>query len=346
MSNKMKKYPKIKQFKDIFRKVRSRHDFKGYEEDGVTPIYEHTEPYPILNFQGTVKLHGTNAAVGFDENGEMWLQSRNRVLTLQRDNAEFAHFVHSLPEEVHQILKQFSIIWYGEFIGAGIQKGVAISELDKMFIIFNVRYLENEEIGNKWIEDFDTQFITDKQLNILNENRIGLISQFPMYDIKIDFNSPELSQNILVELTRAVGDECPVGKSFGVTGTGEGIVWKCIDPGFESSDFWFKVKDERHSVSKVKKLANIDVEKVNSINEFVNVTVTENRLKQGIQYFEEMKIPFEKNKTGEFIKWVKNDIIAEDFDILKENGLTLKDVGGAISRRSSQFYLKYVESVI
>jgi hypothetical protein len=60
---------------------------------------------------------------------------------------------------------------------------------------------------------------------------------------------------------------------------GEGCVWVAQVNGH---DFRFKVKGVKHSVSKIKTLAKVDTEKVNSIHEFVDYAVTENRFKQGI----------------------------------------------------------------
>jgi hypothetical protein len=340
-----KKFTKIKQFRDIFRKVRSQHDFKGYEEDGTTPIYRHESPYPVLQFQGTVKLHGTNSAIGIDENGDWWTQSRNRLLTTEvnskNDNQGFAHFVASLPEEVTSIFEHTNIVYYGEFIGKGVQKGVAISTLDKMFVMFAAWDLDCETWYGICIDDVD-----NADFKVLNDNNIYIISQFPMYEIEIDFNNPELAQNKLAELTKEVGDCCPVGKTFGVEGTGEGIVWRCITEGYESSDFWFKVKDERHQTSKIKTLAPIDIEKVKTVQEFVNKTVTENRLNQGIEYLNEMKIPLEMKSTGDFLKWIFNDILAEESDTLEENGLTRKDIGTPISRRAKEFWVKKLDEEV
>lgn len=58
----MKKYPSIEQFRNVIKTVRFNHDFQGKDENG-NPIYQHKENYPTLKFQGTVKLHGTNAAI-------------------------------------------------------------------------------------------------------------------------------------------------------------------------------------------------------------------------------------------------------------------------------------------
>ncbi len=108
---------------------------------------------------------------------------------------------------------------------------------------------------------------------------------FPTFSMTIDFDRPELSHNKLVELTLQVEKECPVAKYFNISGIGEGIVWKCS---LLDSSLWFKVKGELHSVTKVSSIAAIDIEKIENIKEFVELTVTDNRLNQGIEYMEEM----------------------------------------------------------
>jgi hypothetical protein len=69
---------------------------------------------------------------------------------------------------------------------------------------------------------------------------------FPIHEVDIDFNYPTLSQNDIIEATLAVEKECPVGKYFGVSDIGEGIVYSCITEGYQSSDFMFKSKGELH----------------------------------------------------------------------------------------------------
>ena len=50
----------------------------------------------------------------------------------------------------------------------------------------------------------------------------------------------------MIEITEAVENECPVGKHFGVSGVGEGVVWTCVSEGWNDSGTWFKVKGEAH----------------------------------------------------------------------------------------------------
>ena len=63
---------------------------------------------------------------------------------------------------------------------------------------------------------------------------------------------------------------CPAGAFFGVEGVGEGVVWRCITPGFQRPEFWFKVKGEKHSVTRVKKLAPANTQRMDSIESFLD----------------------------------------------------------------------------
>jgi hypothetical protein len=322
----MKKFQSIEQFRNIVKTVRTNHDYKGKDENGDS-IYNHDSNYPVLTFQGTVKLHGTNASVIFYKD-KMEFQSRERVLSITQDNAGF--MFNYVNYDWTNILKLINTEFteyigiYGEWCGEGIQKGVAISELPKMFVIFGI------SVDNVWI-DLDHS-IRDK------ENRIFNITQFPTYTIDIDFNNPELSQNRLIKMTEEVEKECPVGKYFGISGIGEGIVFSCIS----DQTLRFKSKGEKHSVSKVKVLNSVDEEKVNSINEFVDNVVTENRLLQGISYFKENNIAIENSNTGDFIRWVIGDIVKEELDTMKANNIDIKSVNGKIANKARLFFLNYI----
>ena len=207
----MKKYPSIEQFRNVIRTVKSNHDYKGKDEEGKA-IYKHTENYPTLKFKGTVKLHGTNAGI-VNYGDRIEFQSRERVLSLNEDNAGFmtAMSVKNLDFLFEKFKPTEYVAIYGEWCGGNVQKGVAINGLEKMFVIFGVM------VDDNWVD-----LPTD-----LHKNEIGIynILQFPTYEIDIDFNNPETIQNKLIEMTISVEDECPVGKYFGVSGIGEGIVY-------------------------------------------------------------------------------------------------------------------------
>lgn len=320
----MKKFPSIEQYRNVIRKVKSNHDYKGKDEEGKA-IYQHTENYPTLKFKGTVKLHGTNAGI-VNYGDRIEFQSRERVLSLEDDNAGFMNAM--VNKDLDFLFNRFTprdhIAIYGEWCGGNIQKGVAINGLEKMFVIFAIM------IDDEWINIPED----------LHNNEIGIynILQFPTYEIDIDFNNPELSQNKLIEMTIAIEESCPVGKFFNKEGIGEGIVFTCVS----NTELRFKSKGEKHSSSKVKVLNSIDTELMESINEFVESVVSENRLEQGISYFNENNIDVDSKNTGEYLRWIVNDVLKEEKDTLEKSGLDEKKVKNAITAKARIWFLNRI----
>lgn len=318
----MIKYPSIELYKNIIRKVKERHDFQGKDKNG-DAIYKHLSNYPTMKFVGTVKLHGTNAAIVKHSDGRLEFQSRERVLSLEADNANFMQTMMSVDLDFLFTSFKFNdyCAVYGEWCGGNIQKGVAINGLPKMFVIFGVK------VDDKWVELPSYLYS--------NENNIYNILQFPTYEIEIDFNAPELSQNKLIEMTLEVEDECPVGKYFGNVGVGEGIVFTAA----EDQYYKFKSKGEKHSVSKVSKLNSIDTESLQEIKEFVELAVTENRLNQGLSVMQENGWTIEPKNTGEFLRWVVTDVLKEEKDTIDNSVLDDKKLKNAIVTKARIWYL-------
>lgn len=333
-------FPSIKQFRNVVAHVRRNASFMGLDDAG-EPIYNRAAKFPRLTFVGTVKLHGTNAAVVFDQRG-ITFQSRERELTLTSDNAGFyAHMKQ--PKQVLALYNLWttiakeaglgirdtydntSIAIYGEWCGGNIQKGIAISGLPKMFVIFAVT------VNGEWMADLPPR-LHDKAASIYS------IDQFAKWFMFIDFEQPEQSENQLAALTEAVEASCPAGEYFGQLGIGEGIVWRCMED--SSPDLWFKVKGEKHSASKVKTLALTDVEAVESIRAFVAQTVTEARLEQGLHNLvNEQGKPFAMTSIGDFLRWVHGDVMKEEGDTLEASGLEPKKLGGPIAQVAKRWYI-------
>lgn len=329
-------FPSINQFRHVVGQVRRKAAFMGLDEAG-EPILNPAAKYPSLSFIGTVKLHGTNAAVVFSPEGVTY-QSRERELVEGGDNAGFyAHMskqTGALEQLEADLLKAAGIdpltfpttAVYGEWCGGNIQKGVAISGLPKMFVIFAVK------INGTWFNE---------ALPPIENPEAGIYSiyQFPKWFMTIDFEKPEAKQNLLGELTAAVEAQCPVGKYFGQDGIGEGIVWRCIqDP---TSDLWFKVKGEKHSASKVKTLASVDVEAVETLQAFVAQTVTEARLQQALHNLvNEQRKPLDMTSIGDFIRWIHGDVVKEEADTLAASGIDVKKIGGPIATAAKRWYVE------
>jgi hypothetical protein len=325
-------FPSINQFRNVVKTVREQACYMGKNERGEA-VFNPAPAYPKLSFTGTVKLHGTNAAIAFDERGYTF-QSRERVLTREADNAGFMAHMEQwlLPVSVmfqkiadlnnHNNVAISTIVVYGEWCGGNIQKGVAITGLPKMFVIFAIK------INDQWV---DTANVSCPEASIYN------ISSYPSYALDIDFEHPEIAQNQLAEITEAVEACCPVGLAHGKEGVGEGIVWRCTSN--PSSEYWFKVKGEKHSASKVKTLASVDVEAVEQINDFVAMAVTESRLEQGLHNLinEQMK-PFAMTSMGDFIRWVHQDVLKEEADTLQASGIEYKKLGSPIALAAKRWF--------
>lgn len=348
----MIKFPSIEQLRTVVKNVQHQSRFAGVDDTG-EPIFDNTRPIPTLRFVGTTKLHGTNAGIVLDRESPYFsYQSRERVLTLEADNAGFmAHMeanqtaVDDLFIAVMNRLEDLDavkyICVYGEWCGGNIQKGVGISGLPKMFVVFGIKVInqtDGEDTEGRWIPVQDLEF-RNEEAGIYN------VHEFGSWTIDIDFNHPQLSQPRLIELTEMVEAECPAGKFFGNSGIGEGIVWHCEEPGFTSSRLWFKVKGEKHSVSKVKTLAPVDVEAYKKQQDFIDSVVTEARLEQGIQnLINEQQKPFEMGSMGDFIRWVFNDIVKEETDTIEANGFDSKKLGGPIANKARPWFIQRLNS--
>ena len=146
----------------------------------------------------------------------------------------------------------------------------------------------------------------------------------------ITFDSSNLNKfcDEITQLVKEVEEECPVAKYFGVSGTGEGIVWQYYD---RKNRLIFKTKGEKHKISKTKRVVEVDTMKVTSIDKFVEYAVTENRLKQALEEVGD-------EDFGDFIKWVFNDIKKEELDVLEDNCLTIKDVSKSIAVKARNWF--------
>jgi hypothetical protein len=316
----------IGQFRNCIKLVRKRAEHLGV-------------PLPTVSFIGSVKLHGTNASIVFPENGVegQYEQSRTQVIDPEHDNAGFSKWVHD-NEEKFASFSGWNMVVYGEWCGQSIRKGVAISQLPKNFIVFAVRMLEN---GDSWWASVSTVKTTARILNL------DCIYNYPTWEITIDFNHPEEAQNRLVELTQAVENECPVGKAHGVSGVGEGIVWWPLPhPTFNVRDLEFKVKGEKHSESKVKTLAPVDVEKLNSIKELVDTILTEHRLEKKLDSLKELGLELKMKNTGAYLKLVGQDVIKEEVDTIDASGLSRKEVMGEVNKRAKSYWMEKINENI
>lgn len=334
------KWPSIGQFRNVVDGIRKSHNYRGKNEEGV-PIYENTSPYPVIKFSGTVKLHGTNAGITYDlESETLYVQTRNNSISLdQEGHFGFVDWVKYNKEFFLKQIEEFTrdlkgpsvktVTLFGEWAGEGVQKNVGISELPKAFYLFSVVTDTGEEDG--------TRYYSPSEIEVSPEISYYNILDFPHYYVEIDFNKPEYATEELSRLTLEVEKECPVSKQLGIEkGLGEGIVWTGEH---EGTIYRFKVKGAKHSVSKVKTLAPISVEKLESIDAFVEYAVTKDRVSQA-----EVEVwATSMEYTGEVVRWVIKDILKEEKDVLEENGLEWEEVVKKVGKRAAHLFHKYLD---
>lgn len=355
-------YHSTGQFRNVVKHVQESAKYKGRDEDG-NVILDQLAIAPKIDYIGTTKLHGTNGSIILHEDGVISFHSKSTLLayvdqqgefTLLRDNAEFAQTMFRRIETVKYVMEQavhLSNSFYGEVVypikvsgewcGSGIQKSVGISFLPKKsFFIFGVKCGETDQVNKRgWLPVYTTTLLT----NGLTESQgVYSICSFRSEMITIDFQNPSYSQNTLVDATIAVENNCPVATKLeckdpdgNLVTLGEGLVWTPVDKHLcYDSGMAFKTKGEKHSVSKVKTLAAICPEKLNSIKEFVDYAVTENRLQQGLA-----EVGMDTKLIGKFIGWVSSDVNKEEADTLEESNLTMKDVGKYLTTKAREWYI-------
>ncbi len=361
----MVKYPSINQFRQIVKDIVERACFIGLDEEGKAE-FDYLKPKPVVEFSITTKIHGTNAGVCYSELDNLWCQSRENIITPEKDNMGFAWFIEQNRETVISIIKELAmenyidlnthiISVYGEWCGSSIQKGVAVAELDKRFVIFEhfkVSPIEPQEDSDavniekaKWYKTIVYSDFGVPQPDIewaeSPDNKIFNIMKFdtsPTKTISIDFNNPERAQNELLEIMQEVENECPIGKAFGVSGTGEGVVISHLTP--DGSLIQAKVKGTKHSNSKVKTLKAVDTEKLDKIDKCIEEICHNWRFEQGLVtvFGVDYEKTIDRSKIGLYLKWCSQDCLREESDIIASYGFEPKDVMGKVQQKAKEYF--------
>ena len=283
-------------------------------------------------FAQGILVHNSNAGVR-RHNGKFQPQSRENIISVGNDNYGFAQFISGIPEDDLNTLfdaistkSEDDITLYGEWCGKGIQDTVAICQLDKQWVLFGAR------VNGAMVDFYDHKTVCNHKFSIHN------IFEIPYYKVEVNFKAPETAMVEFERITLEVEDECPWGKHFGVVGTGEGVVWTCVERPSDT-DLYFKTKGTKHSKSKVRKVVTVDIERVNNINALVDVILPNGRLDQGIDILvNQMKLDIDPVNMGTFMKWIANDILKEELDTISGNGFEWTYVVKTVNERSRLFF--------
>ena len=319
-----------------------------------------TRPPRVGTFLGTIKLHGTNASIVYykGDKHNPTFQTRTWVITDGKDNHGTRALLsraplHNLVDEILRIHNSISfedIYISGEIAGKGVQKGVAIANLELFFAIFNIR------INGDWMDMRKYKTVA------LPDYRIFNVAQYPTFTLTIDFreNTTAVSDK-MEKWTTEVFSECPFGAAFTdkegkkVSGAGEGIVWTLIESQDEGRPLkrdvlWnFKTKGEKFSTVATRNNLNaLATQSQEAAALFADYALTEHRLEQGLEHLlleqsrngvpESEQNALDPKLTGPFLTWVTNDAIKEEGHKMKELEANEREVRKEFSMRAKKWF--------
>jgi hypothetical protein len=341
-------YPKITTHVDeVVATLRQLYRDPEQPESGVV-----LDPIPII---GTVKLHGTHADIVIHSDDTITFQSRNMTsLSTAKDNQGFAaamsHKTKALPQLKDLYLSRWRelnptsaldaslpIIIAGEWIGEKIQKGVAISQLSRRFVVVSVN------INNLWQRDQDYSGICLPNHDIYNASRAGVFhaTLYPE-DIQRTVTAVE-------RLAEEVAARCPFAATFGIHGEGEGLVWKLSPQRYNTNPaLWFKTKGGKFKPTFFrlpKKILSLDTveEKRKAAAAVGESWCSEQRMEQGWDGLREKGVERDVKGLGEFLKWVQHDILVEEQAYIKRHKVDESHLKLEVGKIGKVWYLARLE---
>lgn len=297
-----------------------------------------------VRYGAKVKLRGTNAAVRIDPDGCVIAQGRNRDIYVHEDQFGFARWVDTCRDAWSayggDMRGEYAdgaavpIIVHGEWAGKGIQKKDAVTQLDdKFFFVFAVQIGEDMLLDSDMIEelipDLCQLLVLPWHIESHDELDFSDAVQCGMYADWANARAEE------------VGEKDPfISEVFEIDGPGEGLVFVPFQP-MVSREWYdtlsFKAKTVGHNV-KAGKAAQRDLVIPEGVPEFIELFVTDARCEQALT--EGCGGVAEPERTGDFLKWIGQDIKKESVAELEDSGLEWKDVSKLVANTARAWFLK------
>ncbi len=299
-------------------------------------LHERTDqPLARVTYRAKVKLHGTNCAIQRTPTGVV-AQSRKRLLVDGRDYKGFAAWVAEHEACFAQLAEHHTV--FGEWCGPGIEKGMAISKVDrKIFAVFAIQVGTGD----------DATLITEPEdiRAQLPEHPDVFVIPWCADPIELDFAKDlEQAATAINELVMAIEREDPwVRDTFGIRGLGEGVVMyplgQVLTPA-RFALFGFKAKGEKHRTVASRQAAQVRPDAAANIDAFATLVVTEGRLLQAVSEVCDGS-PSMKH-MGRFIQWIESDVRKECTAELEAAGLTWHAVQRALRARARDWFKGHV----
>lgn len=307
----------------------------------------------VVNFGFKIKLHGTNACVRVEPDGKVVAQKRSSDVDV--GHFGFAQWVKDNEKEFAALANVEATRYiYGEWCGPGVQQDVACSMTDeKVFYIF--AFDEVMEYNDNTIRYYEPEQIE----GLLGKNMPNNLIVVPWHTTAIiDFqNKTQIEKTMLSlnQMVEAIGEEDPLVKElFDISGAGEGLVAYPLlgktKGQYDSSEEYFswlnfKAKSESHRVNKTKTAVQFDPEKFLGIQAFADFYATDARMLQSFR--ESVNEERDMKRTGDFVKWVVQDIYKESSTEREANPeLNWNSLSKACSTRAALWYKNKVSEII
>ena len=326
---KLVKWPKIYNFHTVHNTVKK---------------YPHLlQDRPNVTYRGKIKLHGTNSGIQILK-GRVVAQSRTCTLE-GRDNAKFAAWVSKHEEKfITSVPEGYTL--FGEWCGPGVNKGCAIHNINnRIFAIFAAINQTHEINMSEDLNNLNLIAEPKELSSLIKDLNIPEVYVLPWHTEEIVINwlaSNDEFEPIVTEINKLVNkiEICdPWVKSvFNTEGTGEGLVYYPIShEGRENfKNLAFKAKGEKHKIVKQKDPVVINPVVAASINEFVDLVVTDMRLEQGLQ--EACQGNLDIRCLGSFIGWICKDVKKECQSELEAANLTWKQVNKSVVNKAREWF--------
>lgn len=81
---------------------------------------------------------------------------------------------------------------------------------------------------------------------------------------------------------------------------------------------------------------------LSNIQSFVDLAIQESRLLQGIEKLKEQGKEITEKSTGDFLRWIINDVVKEEEDTIIKNQWDIKKINPIISKKAREWYFKYI----
>jgi len=336
-------YPKITtHIPEIIEQLRRLNRDPAHPEANII-----VDPIPFI---GTVKLHGTHADILVYPDNRIVFQSRNIVgLSVAKDNQGFAA---DMSEKTAAVLglrdvylkrwkelypsktvgEDLPVVIAGEWIGDKIQKDVAIAQLSRRFVIVSVN------INGTWQKDEEYSDISLSDHDIYSASRAGVFHT-TLYPDDYERTVSEVER-----MTEDVAAQCPFASSFGISGLGEGIVWKPVPTQYNGdTSLWFKSKGGKFKptffrVPKQHEGADIMRERRKAAATVAAAWCSQQRLEQGWDVLREKDVERDVGALGDFLKWIQYDILEEEKGYIKEHGVDEAALKIEIARIAKPWY--------